>query len=66
MGSGWAQVCWPIPFSIRSIDLGSKCIGIAVVHEPKKVDVTTGEIISIMVPVLNLFELSHRGKKTKD
>lgn len=81
LDSGRARVHRLIPFSIRlidrevascalqpvkiKIDPGSKFTGIAVVHESKSIDVATGEI-SITVHVLNLFELSHRGRQISE
>jgi 5-methylcytosine-specific restriction endonuclease McrA len=81
LGSGRARVHRLIPFSIRvidrevagcvlqsvkvKIDPGSKFTGIAVVRETKSIDVVTGEI-GIVVHVLNLFELVHRGRQISE
>lgn len=81
LASGRARVDRLLPFSIRivdrevagcalqpvkiKIDPGSKYTGIAVVRETRSIDVATGEI-GIMVHVLNLFELLHRGRQISE
>ena len=52
------------PLKIK-LDPGSKTTGIALVREEETVDVATGEI-SITVNVINLLELTHRGRQISE
>jgi len=79
--AGRARVHRLIPFSIRVVDRnvsdcelqplkikldpGSKTTGIALVREEERVEVATGEI-STTVNVINLFELTHRGRQISE
>jgi 5-methylcytosine-specific restriction endonuclease McrA len=52
------------PLQIK-LDPGSKTTGIAIVRESERVDIETGEIHTT-VHVLNLFELTHRGRQISE
>jgi len=52
------------PLKIK-LDPGSKITGIALVREEETVDVATGEI-GVTVNVINLFELTHRGRQISE
>ena len=81
LGSGRARVHRLVPFVIRITDLevsgctvqpvrvkldpGSKFTGIAVVRKAKIIDVETGEM-KVLVAVLNLFQLQHRGRQISE
>jgi 5-methylcytosine-specific restriction endonuclease McrA len=78
LASGRARVHRLLPFAIRlldratadcaflpltiKLDPGSKTTGIALVRENPTRDATTGEVVSV-AHVLNLFELTHRGRQ---
>jgi 5-methylcytosine-specific restriction endonuclease McrA len=78
LASGRARVHRLLPFAIRlldrtaadcafqpltiKLDPGSKTTGIALVRESPTRDATTGEVVSV-AHVLNLFELTHRGRQ---
>ena len=52
------------PLRIK-LDPGSKTTGLALVRDTSQVDTTTGEILR-GVAVLNLFELTHRGRQISE
>ena len=81
LASGRARVHQALPFTIRLVDRevgdcelqpikikldpGSKVTGIALVRESQTVDMVSGEV-STAVHVLNLFELTHRGRQISE